>query len=92
MIKKMTAILAAMLMIVLLMAGCTTDRDATEAGAESSEKEINKIVIDQSADLIGSGNITPLTTERAVTYYLADFYETLVNYENGEITPGLAES
>lgn len=27
-----------------------------------------------------------------ISFYLANFYETLLNYEDGEITPGLAES
>ncbi len=92
MIKKMTAILAVMLLVVLLTAGCTTSRDAIETGAESSEKEINKIVMCQSSDLMGSSNITTLTNEMASVSYLANFYETLVNYEKGKITSGLAES
>ncbi len=92
MIKKITTVLAVMLLVVSLAVGCTPDRDAAEIGAESSEKDINKIVMCQSADLIGSSNITPLANEMAATFYLANFYETLVNYEKGTITPGLAES
>ena len=32
------------------------------------------------------------STNHGITWYLGNFYETLVHSENGEITPGLAES
>ncbi len=47
----------------------------------------------QSRDLFGAGNLTPVSQGGwEGIYYLANFYETLVNYERGEIVPGLAEA
>ncbi len=87
-------------MVAVLMVGCSVDKTLDKETAKENvtvneirTKEIEQIVMCQSRDLFGSGNLTPVTQGGwEGVYYLANFYETLVNYEQGEIVPGLAET
>lgn len=88
-------------------AGCTsasqTELENTETaaqtdtadGGEPSEDTIKEVTLCYSWGF-EEGFRTAITPETATNYgivYLAsNFYETLVNFESGEITPGLAES
>jgi nickel transport system substrate-binding protein len=83
-----------MALLAAALFGCS--RSAGETGSA-----------DQRAETGGSGEITlseawafdngfsPLTLEAGnygIMYYANNFYDTLINYDNGKILPGLAES
>ena len=87
-------------MVAVLTVGCSVDRTLDKEAAredvtvnEVRTKEIEQIVMGQSSDLLGKGNhLTPVSGSKEGTLYMVNFYETLVNYERGEIVPGLAEA
>ena len=87
-------------MVAVLTVGCSVDKTLDQETAredvtvnEVRTKEIEQIVMCQSRDLFGAGNLTPVSQGGLEgIYYLSNFYETLVNYEQGEIVPGLAEA
>lgn len=93
MVKKVFTRLILLLMIPVLSLGCLVDYTLAQGKIRTGKKEIEQIVMCQSRDLFGAGNLTPVSQGGwEGIYYLANFYETLVNYEQGEIVPGLAEA
>lgn len=93
MVKKVFTRLILLLMILVLSLGCLVDYTLAQGKIRTGKKEIEQIVMCQSRDLFGAGNLTPVSQGGwEGIYYLANFYETLVNYERGEIVPGLAEA
>ena len=93
MVKKVFTRLILLLMIPVLSLGCLVDYTLAQGKIRTGKKEIEQIVMCQSRDLFGAGNLTPVSQGGwEGIYYLANFYETLVNYERGEIVPGLAEA
>lgn len=107
MIKKIVAIIIAILMIALLAVSCKTNGNtlktqvnvndtqgttSQQSKSDDIKKEIKEIVMCESSDFSG-GFSTFLTTKGVgFMYYFGNFYETLINYDNGKIEPGLAES
>ena len=92
-VKKVFTRLILPLMILVLSLGCLVDYTLAQGKNRTGKKEIEQIVMCQSRDLFGAGNLTPVSQGGwEGIYYLANFYETLVNYERGEIVPGLAEA
>ncbi len=91
MIKRLLSMTAAVFMILTLAVGCSQN---SEEMSESDE-DIQEITLCESWSF-ESGFSTIVTPENntnyALSFYLANFYETLVNYEAGRIVPGLAES
>ena len=76
----------AILMVLILLAGCSKN---TKVDA------VKEITLSESwgfAD--GFATVMPLEdiANFGPIYYLNNFYETLVNYEDGKIVPGLADS
>lgn len=102
MIKKLFLIMMAVLMVASLSVGCTNDNNAiSKAQVDENnssvvgedEKEIDKIVACEGWD-INTGFVTCYDENEGwgSFFYVSNFYETLVNYDNGEIVPGLALS
>ncbi|QOR36164.1 ABC transporter substrate-binding protein [Clostridium sp. 'deep sea'] len=89
MLKKILIIINIAVLVMALVTGCSSNavtKDITE---------VNEITICESWDFENgfSSVITPSNNSNyGINYYLCNFYETLVNYENGKIVPGLAES
>ncbi|KKX56370.1 ABC transporter substrate-binding protein [Brevibacillus sp. FSL L8-0520] len=84
--KNIGWILAALMMLVAALSGCSRS---------SEEQAPDEITLSESWDF--SGGFYPIETLVVNTnfgpeFYMSNFYETLVNYRNGEIVPGLAES
>ena len=93
MVKKVFTRLILLLMILVLSLGCLVDYTLAQGKIRTEKKKIEQIVMCQSRDLFGAGNLTPVTEGGwEGVYYLGNFYETLVNYERGKIVPGLAEA
>lgn len=104
MIKRIFVIIMMVLMITSLAVGCAaeTDIDANDSLAVSNEdedktpdtqKEIDEIVICENHDInTGFTPVFDVYTGWGSFYYLSNFYEALVNYDNGKIVPGLAKS
>ena len=90
MIKRLVLIMT-VLMFLILAVGCSQDMGAVK----SSTENIKEITLCESWGF-EDGFSTIFTPERSSSYqpayYLANFYETLVNYQEGTIVPGLAES
>ena len=89
MIKRL-AFMMALLMILTLAVGCSQNSEEMTA----TKKDIKEITLCESWTFEQfSPVLTPEnSTNYGLAYYLANFYETLVNYEAGQIVPGLAES
>ncbi len=104
MLKKLI-ILILSVAVLSLSFGCSSKTEVTNNGEEQSKlkvsdsfkeaDKINEITLCESWGF-EKGFSTVITPENnknfGVNYYLPNFYETLVNYKNGEIVPGLAES
>ena len=90
MIKKYLFITMAALFSLTLIVGCSPNREVSNGPA----KDIHEITLCESwAFEQFSPVFTPEnSTNYGLSFYLANFYETLVNYEAGQIVPGLAES
>lgn len=75
----------ALVLLLTVLAGCS-------GGSTDAGKASNEITLSENWAF---GSFGPLTTEAGdygIMYYARNFYETLVNYDNGKILPGLAES
>lgn len=101
--RKILIIMLVTLMIVSV--GCTTNtgsntndqstaiKEENNRKSNSSIEEIDEIVMCESFD-INTGFVPVFDPYKGwgSFYYLGNFYETLVNYEDGKIKPGLAKS
>ncbi|MCG8514876.1 MAG: ABC transporter substrate-binding protein, partial [Halanaerobiales bacterium] len=90
MAKKLSVMTMAVLMLVTLAAGCSQN----SGEMSESNEDIQEITLCESwAFEQFFPVLTPEnSTNYGLSFYLANFYETLVNYEAGQIVPGLAES
>ena len=88
--RKRLVLMMTVLMILTLAVGCSQN---SEEMSESNE-DIQEITLCESwAFEQFFPVLTPEnSTNYGLSFYLANFYETLVNYEAGQIVPGLAES
>lgn len=108
MIKKLLITMMVTTAMMILMSGCQKTQEPvnsqegnnTADHADHGDNNANKsqpkeITLCENFEFDG-GFYTIFTPGSSVNmgmaYYLNNFYETLVKYENGEITPGLAES
>lgn len=85
--KKFFAILIAIAVIAMSLAGCSPSH-------EGNQDEIKTITIAETNDFVG-GFASIYGPEQGSSlsyyYYVGNFYEPLVGYENGEFVPGLAK-
>lgn len=87
MIKKLSVLLLVVGMMLPSIVGCTT----TDVPTETS-KEIDEIIMCENSDFTTGFSAASFHESKGFFHYLTNIYETLVNYENGEIIPGLAET
>ena len=91
MIKRLLSMTTAVFMILTLAVGCSQDTGAVKNPTEN----IKEITLGEGWGF-EDGFYTIRTPDRfsnyQPAYYLGNFYETLVNYQEGTIVPGLAES
>ncbi len=86
--KKLTLILLSTLLVTLLASCASIPHEANP-----SDSKLKSIVICESWDInTGFTPVFDVYSGWGSFYYLGNFYETLVKYENGKIVPGLAES
>lgn len=86
--KKLLSLLLVGVMSVMLLAGCGTTgggQDNPDSGSDETEKAIS---IAQSANF--SMGFAPGVQSYETTYYMNNFYESLVEYRDGEYQPCLA--
>lgn len=85
--KKFFATLLAIAVIVMSLAGCSPSQ-------EENQDKTKTITIAESNDFVG-GFASIYGPEQGSSlsyyYYVGNFYEPLVKYENGEFLPGLAK-
>ena len=90
MIKRLVLMMT-VLMFLILAVGCSQN---SEEMSEPNE-DIQEITLCENWGF-DAGFSTIVTPEKhpnpQAAFYLVNFYETLVNYQGGEIVPGLAES
>ncbi|WDV46504.1 nickel ABC transporter substrate-binding protein [Clostridiaceae bacterium M8S5] len=107
MARKLCVICITMLMAMILIVGCSddaqvsnNDKDSsnTEQSNEKQNNDVKKVKEITLCENFGfsEGFYTVFTPgnnmNHGVSYYLDNFYETLVEYENGKIIPALAKS
>ncbi|MFC6650747.1 nickel ABC transporter substrate-binding protein [Paenibacillus rhizoplanae] len=90
MFKKRIPVILSMVILTAILGACSSSAD-TEANTPAT----SEITLTESWDF-SNGFYPVMTPERStnygIMYYAVNFYETLVNYEDGTFTPGLAES
>lgn len=92
-IKKPLALLLAAVMTTVSLSGCASSPSSSPSA--SQEQPVKEVTFCESWDFEGgffslqAPNVTNGTY--GLYYFLTNFYETLVRYEDGEIVPGLAE-
>lgn len=95
MLKKVCALIMVTLMIAAVFTGCSKGNEDEKSSKNISSKgNKNERIITCSAWDINTGFV-PCYSESdgwGSFFYLNNFYETLVKYDNGKIVPGLAES
>ena len=85
--KKFLSLLLAGVMSAMLLAGCGTTANNPGPNSSSGEEE-RSITIAQSANF--SMGFAPGVQSYEATYYMNNFYESLVEYRDGEYLPCLA--
>jgi len=88
MFKKILSIFIASALFLTALTGCSAQQSDGAA-------QTNELTFCESWDFSGGfyPALTPdYSTNYSAMYYLPNFYETLVKYEDGAIVPGLAES
>ena len=91
--KKFLALFLAAMMTTLSFSGCASEPSSSSSA--SQENTVKEVTFCESWDFEGgffslqAPNVTNGTF--GLYYFLTNFYETLVRYEDGEIVPGLAE-
>lgn len=88
--KRKIFLVMTALMILVLTVGCSQDR----ATINNPPNDIKEITLGDNWGF--EQFLTVMTPANSKNFgfaaYLANFYETLVNYQDGQIVPGLAES
>lgn len=100
--KRLLIVFMALLLAVVPLAGCTSTPvgapdSASPAPSGTAASDTPKtITIAEGSDFVGgfAAIYGPDQGGSSMSYYhyVNNFYESLVNYDNGEIKPGLAES
>lgn len=83
--KKFLSLLLAGVMSAMLLAGCGTtanDPDPASSSTPPAGEEERSITIAQSANF--SMGFAPGVQSYEATYYMNNFYESLVEYRDGE--------
>ena len=86
--KKLLSLLLVGVMSVMLLAGCGTTGGGQDNPASGSDETEKSISIAQSANF--SMGFAPGVQSYETTYYMNNFYESLVEYRDGEYQPCLA--
>ena len=86
--KKLLSLLLVGVMSVMLLAGCGTTGGGQDNPASGSDETEKSISIAQSANF--SMGFAPGVQSYETTYYTNNFYESLVEYRDGEYQPCLA--
>lgn len=87
--KKLLSLLLACVMGLTLLAGCSSKSDPSSSSTGQTDKNgPQTISIAQSANF--SMGFAPAVQSYEATYYMNNFYEPLVKYQDGEYQPCLA--
>lgn len=93
-LKRIFTLGLAGILLLLSLAGCSQATNQTDSMENSTG--LTEITLCESWNFDGGFSVLQAPALHNGTfgllYYLDNFYETLVRYENGEIVPGLAES
>lgn len=105
MIKRIFVLLIIIVITSFSICGCITtdvsnsqqeinkqDKEDTENNKSEILKDMNEIIMCENSDFNTGFSTASFHESKGFSHYLTNIYETLVNYENGEIVPGLAES
>ena len=88
--KKLLGVFLIVIMILSIIIGCSS-----RSVNENSQK-VNELIFCESWGFDGGFSVfqEPLMANGTfgLLYYIPNFYETLINYENGNFVPGLAEN
>ena len=92
-LKRIFTLGLAGILLLLSLAGCSQSTNQTDSMENSTG--LTEITLCESWNFDGGFSVLQAPALHNGTfgllYYLDNFYETLVRYENGEIVPGLAE-
>lgn len=100
--KKIVVVSMVVMMLFLMVAGCSSNTEASSGNQTNTDQreqptsgngkeEFKEITICESWGFETGFSSVVVGEDLGIFYYLGNFYETLVNYEDGEIVPGLAE-
>lgn len=86
--KKLLSLLLACVMGLTLLAGCSNTDPSSSSNGQTDKNASQTISIAQSANF--SMGFAPAVQSYEATYYMNNFYEPLVKYQDGEYQPCLA--
>ena len=86
--KKFLSLLLACVMGLTLLAGCSNTDPSSSSNGQTDKNASQTISIAQSANF--SMGFAPAVQSYEATYYMNNFYEPLVKYQDGEYQPCLA--
>ncbi|WP_195976303.1 ABC transporter substrate-binding protein [Hydrogeniiclostridium mannosilyticum] len=86
--KKLLSLLLACVMGLTLLAGCSNTDPSSSSNGQTDKNASQTIAIAQSANF--SMGFAPAVQSYEATYYMNNFYEPLVKYQDGEYQPCLA--
>ena len=86
--KKLLSLLLACVMGLTLLAGCSNTDPSSSSNGQTDKNASQTISIAQSANF--SRGFAPAVQSYEATYYMNNFYEPLVKYQDGEYQPCLA--
>ena len=86
--KKLLSLLLACVMGLTLLAGCSNTDPSSSSNGQTGKNASQTISIAQSANF--SMGFAPAVQSYEATYYMNNFYEPLVKYQDGEYQPCLA--
>ena len=94
--KKLLVLVIAIIMVLSIVTGCGNKTQVNKTNGDVKESDVVK-EITISNDWGFEEGFMPISTPEissnyGILYLANNFYETLVNYENGEVVPGLAEN
>ena len=87
--KKLLGVLLSFIMLLSITTGCSSQNTV------GNSKKVKELTFCESWNFDGGFSVfqEPLMANGTfgLLYYIPNFYETLINYENGNFVPGLAE-
>lgn len=87
--KKLLGVLLSFIMLLSITTGCSSQNTV------GNSKKVKELTFCESWNFDGGFSVfqEPLKANGTfgLLYYIPNFYETLINYENGNFVPGLAE-